>query len=70
MKKDNLFKSNGSTLNPIPPDEVCEGARGCDDILVIGWRGEDLYIAASRSGIGDALLKLELAKHFLMEQLH
>lgn len=59
----------GETTKEIPVDKVCEAAKDCDDVLIIGWKNDDLYIASSDSSVGEAIIKLELAKHMMVQSI-
>lgn len=51
------------TSLPLPPDRVLDGAKGkLDDVFVIGWAGNELYLACSGTDRRDLLWLLEKAK--------
>jgi hypothetical protein len=64
-----IIDFTGTTTGPVPVDKVCDGARELDDVLIIGWRGDDFYMAQSDSSIADALLLIEIAKAYLMQMV-
>ena len=67
---DKVTQFTGQTFGEIPVDTVCEAAKACTDVLVIGRKHDgQLYIAASSGDVGEGLIKLELARQFLMEQV-
>jgi hypothetical protein len=59
---------NGQTKLDIPPKDVIEGAakEDFDQVLVIGWIGDELYMSSSSAEGSDILWLLERVKHFLM----
>ena len=59
----------GSTTQDIPVEDVCEGAKNADDVLIISWKGDDLVLAMSNGKIADALLMLKLAYKMLIDTL-
>lgn len=63
-----VIKFNGLTCLDIEPDLVLEGARGkLENVLVIGYEGDELYVAFSSGEIGKNLLLMELAKKLLLD---
>ena len=59
----------GSTVLPIPPDKVLDGAKVCDEVVVIGWHGNDFYMATSQPDLKDVLLLVEIAKRGIMDRI-
>ena len=56
----------------INPNDVMEGAkeRGLSEVLIIGWTDDDeLYIAASKESEANAIMLMEIAKHWLINQV-
>ena len=63
-----VVQFNGDTRLDIEPDLVLEGARGnLQEVLVIGYENDELYVAFSSGDIGKNLLLMELAKKLLLE---
>lgn len=64
---DNILFFTGTTALPLDPDRVLDAAKGkLEKVVVIGFEGENLYVAASEPGIAEAVLFLELAKDHLL----
>lgn len=64
---DNVLFFTGTTSLPLDPDRVLDAAKGkLEKVVVIGFEGENLYVAASEPGIAEAVLFLELAKDHLL----
>ena len=62
---------SGITKRPLSPETVLAGAIEADlrDVLVLGWQGDELYIAASRGRVGELLILMEMAKRQLLDNL-
>ena len=60
---------NTRTKLDIPVDKVLDGSKDLEVAIVIGWKGEDFYMATSNASIGDNLLLLELARKFTVEMV-
>lgn len=63
-----ILDFNGITKGLIDPQKILDGARGIDEVLLVGWKGDQFYMATSNGNIGDTLVLLELAKQQLMEE--
>lgn len=57
----------GETTKDLSVEEVLEGARDCDDILILGWKGDDFYCATSNAQYSANLLLLEIAKRAMLD---
>ena len=57
---------NGTTTEKVPVEKVFEDSKDCDDVLVIGWKGDDFWCATSNPRYGDNILLLEIARTALM----
>lgn len=63
----NILFFTGTTSLPLDPDRVLEAAKGkLERVMVIGFEGDNLYVAASEPGIAEAVLLLELSKDHLL----
>ena len=58
---------DGVTTNDIPVEDVLENAKDCDEVLVLGWKGEDFYCAMSNPKFSDAFLLLKVADNTLFD---
>ena len=58
---------DGVTTNDIPVEDVLENAKGCDEVLVLGWKGSDFYCAMSNPQYSDVFLLLQIAQRTLMD---
>lgn len=56
----------GETRLPIPVERVLDGAKECDYVFVLGWKGTEMWTAASD---GDMEKALWLATKFI-HKLH
>jgi hypothetical protein len=45
----------GETKLPIPVERVLDGAKECDYVLVLGWKGEEMWTASSDGDLAKAL---------------
>ena len=68
---ENVVPFHGITKRPLLPETVLVGAIEADlrEVLVIGWQGDELYVAASRSRVGELLILMEMAKRQLLDNL-
>ena len=68
---ENIVPFHGITKRPLSPETVLAGAIETDlrDVLVLGWQGDDLYVAASHSKVGELLILMEMAKRQLLDNL-
>jgi len=68
----NIHLLDVATTNDVPCSRVIEELKdkNFESILVIGFEREfdDIYVASGSSGIGDQLLLMERAKHFLLHE--
>ena len=64
-----VINFDGITTQDIPVDDVLENAKVCDEVLVIGWKGDDFYCAMSNPSVRDAFFLLTLANRTLMDTL-
>ena len=64
-----ILDFGGSTTLPIGVDKVLEGAKHLSEIVVLGWAGNDFYMAVSDPDMKNALLLLEIAKHGIMDRI-
>jgi hypothetical protein len=71
MSADNVVPFPGSTTLPVPARQTLESAidADLDEVLVIGWQGNDLYFAGNTSDTREILWLLEKAKKWLLEQI-
>lgn len=67
MSTDNVVPIGGSTVLPIPPDQVLETAKEkLSEVLILGWTHDDeLYVSSSTSHRGEIFFLLEMSKDFL-----
>jgi hypothetical protein len=59
----------GETTLPIATDKVLDGARHLNQVAVLGWAGNDFYMATSEPDLRDVLLLLEIAKRGIMDRI-
>lgn len=52
----------GFTKLPLPVERVLDGAKGCDFVLVLGWKGDEMWTAVSE---GDMERAVYLATKFI-----
>ena len=45
----------GVTTLEIPVERVLDGAKECDYVLVLGWKGDEMHTAASDGDLSRAL---------------
>jgi len=59
------------TTLDIPVERVLDSdtARECDRVMVIGWRGDDLYFASSTGDVADLNFLMDLAKASLIDSV-
>lgn len=56
----------------IAPEDVLAGAMEADlsEVLVMGWNQRDeLYVRASKASEANAIMLMELAKHWLLHEV-
>lgn len=60
---------NVETSVDIPPDKVLADALGADldEVVVMGWKGDDLYVGFSSSYVPDILYLLMMAQKFVTD---
>ena len=64
---DNVTYLHAMTDQPLPVARVLDAAKGCTDVLVLGWTPEGDFYAASSTGDGGTLLWwLERFKYALL----
>lgn len=59
--------ANRAHRAPVSPDVVLEEAKGCDPVLVVGFKDGELYVAASRGDQGFNFLLAHHAARYLMD---
>ena len=60
---------NTKTVLDIPVEKVLSGAEDLEVAIVIGWKGDNFYMATSNASVGDNLLLLELARKFSLDMM-
>lgn len=67
--EDKVVPLNVLTTVDIPVPQILKGAREykLDECVVLGWRGEQFYMAFSRAYVPDILHALEVAKKYIMD---
>jgi len=53
----------------VPVEDVLEAAKVCSDVIVIGWKGDDFYMAMSNGSVMETSFLLELAKKVTLDSL-
>lgn len=53
---DNVTYLHAMTDQPLPVARVLDAAKGCTDVLVLGWTPEGDFYAAASTGDGGTLL--------------
>jgi hypothetical protein len=71
MMADNVVPFPGETTLPVPARKTLEHALDVDldQVLVIGWQGNDLYFAGNTSDTREIIWLLEKARKWLLEQV-
>jgi len=52
---------------PAPVVDVLEDAADCDEVIVIGRKGNNLYVTQSRANVLETVATLDLVRSFLGE---
>ena len=60
------FNKDKITTGDIPVESVCEAAKECDQVLVIGWRGDDFYMDQSSGDLQESVMLIEIAKFCIL----
>lgn len=60
----------GPTVGNLEPDDVLKAATGVgmDQVLILGWKGDDFYMATSEPDTRDTLMLLQIANHALLSR--
>ena len=59
----------GTTKNRVPVENVLEGAKDSDEVVILSWKGDDFVMAMSEPHATQTLMMLELAKRQLMDSI-
>ena len=65
----NVVDFPGITYGDVDAKDVLEAAKDCDEVVVVGWKGDDLYLAMSQSKIADSMLLVRCADRLMMDTL-
>lgn len=64
-----VLKFTGSTLLPLPVEQVCAHAKDCTEVIIIGAKNGAPYYASSFSDTYKVLWQLEKFKAFLLNEI-
>ena len=59
----------GSTTENIPVEKVCEMAKDCDTVLILGWKADDFYCAMSNPQFSENILLVDIGKKVLLDTM-
>lgn len=65
-----VSKGSEETYGYVPSEKVLTKAleKNLEDVIVLGWDGEELYAASSSANIGNNLYIIERFKQLLMQR--
>jgi hypothetical protein len=72
---DNVIDFGGITKLPLRPERILGAAYDYavkdefSDVIVIGWRDGEFYLAGSSPELGEALILVENARHAILDMV-